>query len=271
MITTVAGNGTAGYSGDGGQATAAELDYPTGVAVDAAGDLFIADTGNNRIREVNHATGVITTVAGNGTCGLQRRRRPGHRRRARPSRGRGRGHRRGPLHRRHRQRPDPRGEPFHRRDHHRRRQRSRGLQRRRRPGHRRRTLRPEGVAVDAAGDLFIADTDNNRIREVLATSATVDVAKATPAVSVTDAGGTYNGSAFPATATVAGVVAWRGHNAGRQPRSAFPTLTYYSGSNSATGTGTATVPSVRGTYTVVASFPAVARLCRNPGVYDVCH
>ena len=43
IITTVAGNGTAGYSGDNGQATAAELDDPTGVAVDAAGDLFIAD------------------------------------------------------------------------------------------------------------------------------------------------------------------------------------------------------------------------------------
>ena len=53
MITTVAGNGTAGYSGDGGPATAAELDRPQGVAVDAAGDLFIADTDNNRIREVN--------------------------------------------------------------------------------------------------------------------------------------------------------------------------------------------------------------------------
>ena len=58
-----------GYSGDGGPATAAELNSPTGVAVDAAGDLFIADSGNNRIREVNLATGMITTVAGNGTGG----------------------------------------------------------------------------------------------------------------------------------------------------------------------------------------------------------
>ena len=55
-----------GYSGDDGPATAAELNDPTGVAVDSAGDLFIADTGNNRIREVNLATGIITTVAGNG-------------------------------------------------------------------------------------------------------------------------------------------------------------------------------------------------------------
>ena len=66
VITTVAGNGTEGYSGDNGLATAAELCLPEGIALDTAGDLFIADTGNNLIREVNHATGVITTVAGNG-------------------------------------------------------------------------------------------------------------------------------------------------------------------------------------------------------------
>jgi hypothetical protein len=69
VITTVAGNGTFGYSGDGGQATAAELDGSVGVAVDAAGDIFIADAGNNVVREVNHSTGVITTIAGNGTKG----------------------------------------------------------------------------------------------------------------------------------------------------------------------------------------------------------
>ena len=58
-----------GDIGDNGQATAAELAYPAGVAVDSAGDLFIADTDDNVIREVNHATAVITTVAGNGTAG----------------------------------------------------------------------------------------------------------------------------------------------------------------------------------------------------------
>ena len=130
VITTVAGNGTVGYSGDNGPATAAELDGPTGVAVDSAGDLFIADSANNRIREVNHATGVITTVAGNGTWRLQRRQRPGHRRRTRRAPRRRGGLRRGPLHRRHRQLPDPRGESLHRRDHHRRRQWNLGLQRR---------------------------------------------------------------------------------------------------------------------------------------------
>jgi sugar lactone lactonase YvrE len=68
VISTVAGNGTPGYSGDGGPATAAQLAGPSGVAVDGAGNLFIADNGNERVRKVS-ATGVITTVAGNGTPG----------------------------------------------------------------------------------------------------------------------------------------------------------------------------------------------------------
>ena len=71
IITTAAGNGTAGYNGDLGQATAAELNLPNGVAFDASGDLFIVDAGNNRVREVNHLTGAITTVAGNGTAGYR--------------------------------------------------------------------------------------------------------------------------------------------------------------------------------------------------------
>jgi sugar lactone lactonase YvrE len=68
VISTVAGNGIAGYSGDGGPATSAMLSHPTGVAVDAAGDLFIADTGNNRVRVVD-PSGVISTAAGNGVTG----------------------------------------------------------------------------------------------------------------------------------------------------------------------------------------------------------
>ncbi len=109
VITTVAGNGTQGYSGDNGPATAAELNNPASVAIDAAGDIFIADFSNNRIREVNHATGVNTTVAGNGTAGYS-----------------------GDIG------PAPAAELFG----------------------------PAGVAVDAAGNLFIADSYNNRIREV---------------------------------------------------------------------------------------------------------
>jgi trimeric autotransporter adhesin len=68
-ISTVAGNGNATFSGDGGAATSASLFSPAGVAVDGAGDLYIADMDNNRIRKVTTATGIITTVAGNGTGG----------------------------------------------------------------------------------------------------------------------------------------------------------------------------------------------------------
>jgi trimeric autotransporter adhesin len=68
IINTVAGNGTAGYSGDGVAATSTELNYPTGVALDGAGNLYIADAGNYRIRKVTVSTGLITTVAGNGNC-----------------------------------------------------------------------------------------------------------------------------------------------------------------------------------------------------------
>jgi sugar lactone lactonase YvrE len=108
VITTVAGNGTAGYSGDNGPATAAELDYPDDVVADASGNLFIADCYNNRIRRVgtNH---VITTVAGNGTDSYS-----------------GDG---GPAV-------------------------NAGL------------YFAVGVAVDSSGNLFIADTQNERIREV---------------------------------------------------------------------------------------------------------
>lgn len=76
-ISTVAGNtagaGTlsnCGYGGDGGPATSALLDLPTGVYVDGSGNIFIADTSNNRIREVVASTGIIQTVAGNGTGGF---------------------------------------------------------------------------------------------------------------------------------------------------------------------------------------------------------
>jgi uncharacterized protein (TIGR03437 family) len=69
VISTVAGNGNRGFSGDGGPATSAELDWPEGVAVDGAGNVFIADTNNSRIRKVTPA-GVISTVAGNGTAGF---------------------------------------------------------------------------------------------------------------------------------------------------------------------------------------------------------
>ncbi len=75
IITTVAGNGyqagTAfgGFGGDGGPALLAEINHPFGVLVDKTGNLYIADTDNYRVRRVDGVTGVITTVAGNGTHG----------------------------------------------------------------------------------------------------------------------------------------------------------------------------------------------------------
>ncbi len=67
-IYTVAGNGVSGYSGDGSAATDASLNFPTGVALDKQGNLYIADFSNSSIRKVNKA-GIITTIAGNGTDG----------------------------------------------------------------------------------------------------------------------------------------------------------------------------------------------------------
>ena len=69
IITTVAGNGTTNYSGDGGAATNAGLYRPSGVALDSSGNLFIADTDNNRIRKISTG-GIITTVAGSGPTGF---------------------------------------------------------------------------------------------------------------------------------------------------------------------------------------------------------
>ena len=108
IITTVAGNGSASYSGDGGAATNASLYYPCGVAFDASGNLYIADYGNNRIRKVD-TNGIITTVAGNGSCGYS---------------GDGGAATNASLY------------------------------------------YPYGVALDAFGNLYIADYDNNRIRKV---------------------------------------------------------------------------------------------------------
>jgi uncharacterized protein (TIGR03437 family) len=107
VITTVAGNGTAGFSGDNGPATSAELYWPDGVAVDSAGDLYIADSGNNRIRKVSN--GVITTVAGNGTKGFS-------------------------------------GDNG--------------------PATSAQLYAPFGIALDSAGNLYIADSGNNRVRKV---------------------------------------------------------------------------------------------------------
>jgi sugar lactone lactonase YvrE len=69
VVTTIAGTGVAGYAGDGGPATAAELNTPSDVVADAADDVYIADSGNNRVRRVD-PSGTITTVAGSGAAGF---------------------------------------------------------------------------------------------------------------------------------------------------------------------------------------------------------
>ena len=69
IITTVAGTGTQGYSGDGGPATAATLYFPVAVVMDPSGNLYISDDGNEVVREINYATGTITTVVGNADNG----------------------------------------------------------------------------------------------------------------------------------------------------------------------------------------------------------
>jgi len=70
VITTVAGNGIGGFSGDGAAATLAEFSGPDSVAVDASGNLYISDDGNERVRRVDSASGAISTIAGNGIKGF---------------------------------------------------------------------------------------------------------------------------------------------------------------------------------------------------------
>ena len=70
MIRTIVGSATAGFSGDGGSATAAQLNLPTACIIDGVGNLYIADAGNNRVRLVTLFTDVITTFAGNGVAGF---------------------------------------------------------------------------------------------------------------------------------------------------------------------------------------------------------
>jgi len=133
IINTVAGSDTSGYSGDGGAATSASLYAPSGVTGDSSGNLYIADTLNNRIRKVD-VSGKISTVAGTGTGGYM-------------------------------------GDGVA--------ATSTWLN------------RPKGVAVDSSGNLYIADTWNNRIRKV-------DVSGEISTVAGTGYG-SYSGDGGPAT------------------------------------------------------------------------
>jgi sugar lactone lactonase YvrE len=141
-IKVVAGNGTEGYRGDGGPATAAELDNPQDVAVDASGDLFIADTYNNVIREVK-PSGTISTFAGNGTAGFA-------------------------------------GDNG--------------------PATAAELASPDGVAVDALGNVYIADTGNNVIRRVSTSGVITTVAGNVAADQANDGLRGDSGDGGPATA-----------------------------------------------------------------------
>ncbi|WP_117880144.1 NHL domain-containing protein [Aureibaculum luteum] len=69
-VIVIAGTGEVGFSGDGGQASAAQLANPTGLALDGKGNIFISDSGNERIRKINLSTGIISTIAGTGETGF---------------------------------------------------------------------------------------------------------------------------------------------------------------------------------------------------------
>ena len=116
-IDTVAGTGFRGHSGDGGPATEGMLQWPEGLAADQSGNLYVADTRNHRLRRIDHATGVIETLAGGGGPGFS---------------GDGEAASRAQLH------------------------------------------LPAGVAVDAVGNVFVADTWNRRIRRIDAMSGEIE-------------------------------------------------------------------------------------------------
>jgi len=124
QVTVLAGTGTPGFGGDGGPAAAAQINGPSGLAVDAQGNVYVADTGNNRIRVIG-TDGVIRTVAGNGAADF-----------------------------------DGDGGPAL----------SAALN------------TPMGLAVDASGNLFVADFRNNRIRKL--TPAAIAVEQTTPLATV---------------------------------------------------------------------------------------
>jgi sugar lactone lactonase YvrE len=145
VITTVAGTEIAGYGGDNGLATSAQLDGPLGVAIDKIGNLYIADANNNRIRQVIAATGIITTVAGSGPTG----------------------HGNG------------------------------GFSGDGGPASEAQLNYPTHVAMDGAGNLYIADSENHRIRQVIA--ATGIITTVAGSGSTENGNGGFSGDGGPAT------------------------------------------------------------------------
>jgi DNA-binding beta-propeller fold protein YncE len=67
VISTIAGTGTASYSGDNGQATSATIQGPAGIVIDSSGNVYFSDNSNHRVRKITSSTGIITTYAGTGS------------------------------------------------------------------------------------------------------------------------------------------------------------------------------------------------------------
>ena len=141
-ISTVAGTGVPGYSGDGGPAIAAQFDGPRGLAGDGAGNLYVADDNNNRIRRID-TSGVVTTVAGTGAAGFSGDGGPARSAQLEEPPRRGGGPPGKRVHRRQHERPHPDGRPG-RDDLDRGRLRPARLRGRWRPGHRRPDVRAAG-------------------------------------------------------------------------------------------------------------------------------
>jgi cysteine-rich repeat protein len=196
-ITTVAGTGVAGFSGDGGAATSADLRNPMDVAVDGLGNLYLADGSNNRVRRVDAATGTITTVAGTGTAGFSGDGGPATEAELRPS---------GVA-------VDGLGNLFIAEANNHRIRRVdaatgvivtvagtgvSGFTGDNFPATMARLDSPRGVTIDGLGNFFIADAFNNRIRRVDGSSGVITtVAGSGPAGSGT---GAFSGDGGPATA-----------------------------------------------------------------------
>ena len=183
-ISTVAGTGSAGFSGDGGSATSAQLDKPSGVAVDSSGNIFITDQDNHRIRKVD-TSGNISTVAGSGTPGFSGDGGPATSAKIQS-----------PL----RVELDPSGNLFFTDFNNRRIRKvdtsgtittvagtgAAGFSGDGGPATSAQLgLFPGGVAVDSSGNLFIADKSNNRIRKVETVAAAVPTHTPTPTATPT--------------------------------------------------------------------------------------
>ena len=192
IIITIAGT-TPGFSGDNAPANAAQLNLPTAITLDTTGNLYIADTANHRIRRINATTGIITTIAGNGTQSFSGDIRPRHRRLHRLPHRPGRRLTQQPLPSRHPQPPHPQNRHHHRPHHHHRRHRLPRPIRRHSPRHQRPASPTSRPNHRPPGNLYLADTANHRIRRIDATTGIITTIAGTGTQG-------YSGDTGPATA-----------------------------------------------------------------------